>query len=155
MSVSAAIVDKALHGCTLTGRVSRREFFGVLAAFTATVFVAFRSTVYAGPMFDTVILALCLAATLPVIATGWRRLHDIGLPGWPALSPFLLFGSVPAWVATDRAHFSQGGQIPGTVGGVLDRTAAAIAALAVLVLSAFPSHPGPNRYGPNPTEVNP
>lgn len=100
-----------------------------------------------------------LATFLPMLAAGWRRMHDTGRSGLYLFYPLIaMFGlSIFVWVfggdalaANDPAALFQG------VFGII-----LILALCVIAISPFivlfwltrPSQPGPNHYGPNPYEV--
>jgi uncharacterized membrane protein YhaH (DUF805 family) len=49
--------------------------------------VIFGFATAAGPATQVVSPIFSLAAFLPVLAAGWRRMHDSGRPGWYLLIP--------------------------------------------------------------------
>ncbi|KPA21659.1 Inner membrane protein YhaH [Shimia sp. SK013] len=104
-----------------------------------------------------------LACLLPWLAVSWRRLHDIGKPGYFGFLPWL------AWIAlifavtvahTGLTEFmtqmSETGRVnvPTTVpvGLTVFFSFFGLVGLVIYWLTR-PSQPGPNKYGPNPHEV--
>ncbi|MFC3078240.1 DUF805 domain-containing protein [Phenylobacterium terrae] len=69
----------------LSGRASRLEFTIVLVAWLA-VFIAYRG---AGPQDLSMALLVGVAASVPMILTGVRRLHDRDQSGWWMLLSFV------------------------------------------------------------------
>lgn len=96
-----------------------------------------------------------LATTLPMIAAGWRRMHDSGRSGLHLLYPFIAAVGVTSYLSLigglSGALEGDFGQFVDTIGGLI-----ALAAMIVLILSPLiviwwltrPSQPGPNAYGP-------
>lgn len=82
---------------------------------------------------------------LPVFALVARRLHDIGLPGWPAL-PLVLTGlALALW---NDLHFRAGETVAALPGALqLPRVACGIAIYAILL---WAPQRRANRYGPDP-----
>lgn len=118
-----------------------------------------------------------IAASLPLLAVGSRRLQDTGEPGEHAVTPWAKFAvavlaahwAVQLSTALNTAFASQSPPDgPGGFGFVLiyggGSFSLAIAALVDFLLflnsitpafaqTMLPSQPGPNKYGPNPHEV--
>lgn len=101
-----------------------------------------------------------LATFLPLLAAGWRRMHDTGRSGLFLFYPLMVMIGIGGFMA-----------MTGFMGGIDDPTTLfssltgliLVLALVVLTLSPFivlwwltrPSEPGTNDYGPNPLEVTP
>jgi len=101
-----------------------------------------------------------LAVVIPMLAAGWRRLHDTGRPGWYLLLPMalgiatmiMLFGGVAAF-----AVLEQGVEDPDVLRGpaaLLGGTGVLIVSVLQLILSVLmiwwltrPSQEGSNQYG--------
>jgi len=106
-----------------------------------------------------------LAVFLPMLAAGWRRLHDTGRPGWYLLLPLVLsFGTMILFM-TGVFVFSaleSGVDDPEALRGpasVLGLAGIAIVSIIQLVISVMmiwwlsrPSQDGANEYG-SPTSV--
>jgi len=79
---------------TFRGRASRSEFWWfTLALVLVHIAVEFLSPAVfgvAGPVIGHIRTLLLLFLFLPWSAAGYRRLHDIGWPGWPFLAPLTL-----------------------------------------------------------------
>lgn len=76
---------------------------------------------------------------LPLSSLLTRRVHDVGLPGWPILALILAIGALSLWSSTFN-HVS-----------ALD-WGGAVALLGLLALAlAWPGQAGENRFGP-PTQ---
>ena len=174
---------------TFSGRASRAEFwkfilFMILVLivltiinsliFGPTVIESVRSTVsasgevqtarsikyeYNSGVFGTV---FTLAALLPWLAVGWRRMHDHNRPGYlPWLS--LLVVVVGMFLAVGASiGFGLMFELLRTTGNVTVQSAGTGVLMLVLMLGAFllnlywltrPSDPHTNKYGPNPHEV--
>ena len=84
---------------------------------------------------------------LPVFALTVRRLHDIGLPGWPGPINALLGLMLGAWHALRY-------RIPGMDALPLGWEIARVVSLLLFYMALFwvPSR-GPNRYGADPRRV--
>ena len=148
MATIADMTKTALRPLSLKGRASRREFLfvlvlAILAAFTIT----FIGTGVLS-LSDDAMLVVWPVATMPVIATAWRRLHDTGLPGWPALLPVGLLLLTPLWVWIDQTWFAGGGQLAGIVGGLLGLSSACLAAAILLLFLLRRGPPAPTPMAP-------
>ena len=102
-----------------------------------------------------------LAVVIPMLAAGWRRLHDTGRPGWYLLLPaalsiatmFMLFSGVAVFSVLE-----QGADDPEVLRGpaaLLGVTGVMVVGVLQLILSVLmiwwlsrPSQEGTNDYGP-------
>ena len=102
-----------------------------------------------------------LAVVIPMLAAGWRRLHDTGRPGWYLLVPaalsiatmFMLFSGVAVFSVLE-----QGADEPDALRGpaaLLGATGLMVIGVLQLILSVLmiwwlsrPSEDGANDYGP-------
>lgn len=102
-----------------------------------------------------------LAVVVPMLAAGWRRLHDTGRPGWYLLLPaalsivtmFMLFSGVAVFSVLE-----QGADNPDALRGpaaLLGVTGLMVVWVLQLILSVLmiwwlsrPSQEGANEYGP-------
>lgn len=101
-------------------------------------------TSYGGGPFATVV---SLGTFLPLLAVGWRRMHDTGRPGWLYLLPTL--------VALGGGVIAAAAGLAGSDGGaavlVLVALLGGLAAFLLLIYwLTRPSEPGANAYGPEP-----
>ncbi|WP_333832320.1 DUF805 domain-containing protein [Rubrimonas sp.] len=141
---------------TFSGRARRPEFWWfVLFTVLAAVVAALLDMALGFGAGDSgpVSLIVSLALTLPGIAAAWRRLHDVGRPGWFALAPNV------AGAATGVLVFAMAASIDPQTGAppLVFQTLAALGGLATLglfvllvVWLASKSQPGENRFGPEP-----
>ena len=121
-------------------------------------------------VYDWLFIGFELAVLLPSMAVGVRRLHDIGLPGWPALllEPILRVpDSVSEFGAARLAEpFGYGfdGYVPGNGASMFGvavppsvavaLTIAQISLMVFIPLAALlPSRTQANRWGPPPGMV--
>ncbi len=101
-----------------------------------------------------------LAVLIPMLAAGWRRLHDTGRPGWYLLLPMALSITTLFVMLGGVAFFSvleQGTENPDALRGpaaVLGVTGIVVVSILQLVLSILmiwwltrPSQEGANEYG--------
>ncbi|SMX25497.1 DUF805 domain-containing protein [Boseongicola aestuarii] len=102
-----------------------------------------------------------LAIVVPMLAAGWRRLHDTGRPGWYLLLPaalgiatmFMLFSGIAVFSVLE-----QGADDPDALRGpaaLLGVTGLMVVGVLQLILSVLmiwwlsrPSQEGTNDYGP-------
>ncbi|SPJ28240.1 DUF805 domain-containing protein [Falsiruegeria mediterranea] len=102
-----------------------------------------------------------LAVVIPMLAAGWRRLHDTGRPGWYLLLPAALSIATMFMVFSGVAVFSvleQGADDPDALRGpaaLLGTTGLMVVGVVQLILSVLmiwwlsrPSEEGANDYGP-------
>jgi uncharacterized membrane protein YhaH (DUF805 family) len=155
---------------TFSGRARRPEYWWFfLFIILGSVIASFIDGAIFGigtpqePPTQVVSPLFSLATFLPMLAVGWRRMHDTGKPGWYLLIPLLV--TVAGMVALMVGAISLG-QLD--IAGVTEETLAAEATgpglaglaifgvvqivLAILVLwwLTRPTQPGPNAYGEEP-----
>lgn len=113
-----------------------------------------------GVIFSVIVL-------LPTLTTCWRRLQDLGRPGWHILIPvpffvmtFLAMTVNQIEVPVDTSMLADPTGVPTTIsvpGNVIAVIAAGalsiLAVIYILINLARGSQPGPNEYGPNPYEA--
>lgn len=168
---------------TFSGRAPRAEFWKFLLALAlAQIALIVIKTVTLGPAeltapgpdgqpvvvrvaYDSGLAGrlLMIAAFLPMLAAGWRRLHDRNLSGWWLLAPVALqlaltWGAalvlIGPWVLWSA--FRDYGNVSFNIGGApgLILALASIAMwIALIVTLSRRGTLGPNRFGPNPLEV--
>jgi uncharacterized membrane protein YhaH (DUF805 family) len=151
-----------------SGRATRSEYWWfVLAVILAGVVLAIIDSVIFGvnpetgessgilnPLFQ-------LAMLLPMLAAGWRRLHDTGRPGWYLLLPMALNVVTMIMLFTGIAVFSvleRGVDDPDVLRGpaeFLGVTGVLVVFVLQLVLTILmiwwltrPSEEGTNKFGP-------
>jgi uncharacterized membrane protein YhaH (DUF805 family) len=98
-----------------------------------------------------------LATFIPLLAVGWRRMHDTGRSGWLYILPTLVvLGSILLTLLVGGIFVASGGGEPPESGGalaiipLLGFLAGGIAFVLLLWWLTRPSDPGPNAYGPEP-----
>ena len=151
----------------LRGRASRSEYWWfALFVFAVLMVLSLVDAMIFGA--DTLFSPLTSIATLvlffPFMAVGWRRMHDIGKPGWYILLPQLIslaafatflftigiFGAIAdAAGATNDARFAVDGVILITV-SIVFYGATLIAVLSILWWLTRPGDEYPNRHGNPP-----
>ncbi len=150
---------------TFSGRASRPEFWWFALAWIVFLVLLDRlrltlqmSFNIGGGYYALLVELASLLLQVPLLAAGWRRLHDTGLPGWPMLVPFaalplafILF--FVAWGIADSERPDLG--FVGTVAATSSILLPIFAFAGAVFLLSRPSNPGPNKYGPNPCEVTP
>lgn len=115
---------------------------------------------YSGGIFGNIFLLIC---ALPWITAGWRRMYDIGKPGYLPYLPLLGWWLIMLLILIAHtgisgffSEYAQQGQFQVAVSGYL-AGAMIVAFIIVLILNihwlATPSEPTTNKYGPNPSEV--
>lgn len=150
---------------TFSGRARRPEYwYFVLFIFLGAVALSFidsalfglRSTedYGSGPLTSL----FQLATFIPLLAVGWRRMHDTGRPGWYLLLPLAV--SLLAALLMAVGAFGMTGMMTGRHGpAAMGAGAGAIALFGLLQLIALilmlwwltrPSQKGKNAYGPEP-----
>lgn len=87
--------------------------------------------------------AFALAVLTPTLAVSWRRMHDVGRPGYAIFAPLLCLPLL--LIRTLYGEISFG---PGLTLYPLIPVLALGLSLLVLFWLASPSEAGPNRYGP-------
>jgi len=150
------------------GRAARSEYWWfvlfmvlvsvVLAVLDASLFGVDPET---GEGVQVLTPAFQLAVVVPMLAAGWRRLHDTGRPGWYLLLPTALAVVTMIMLFSGVAIFSvleQGANDPEALRGpaaILGITGLAVVSALQLILSILmiwwltrPSQEGSNEYGP-------
>ena len=84
---------------TFKGRASRSEFWWFylfLFLLNCSVLIILGVVIgFANPMTDKIGDAVYWGTTLPILAAGSRRLHDIGKSGWWQLIMLTVIGTIP------------------------------------------------------------
>lgn len=150
-----------------SGRAQRSEYWWfVLFVILVSVGLAVLSAVLFGTDPETgegsnlLNSVFQLAIMLPMLAAGWRRLHDTGRPGWYLLLPMAFSIATMVMLLTGVAVFSAletGAEDPETLRGpaaFLGATGLMVMYAIQLVLSVVmiwwlsrPSQEGTNEYG--------
>lgn len=170
MGFSAAVKTCFRKYVTFSGRAPRPEYWwfflflllgSVIASMVDKMVFGVetgteRATQVVSPLFS-------LVTFLPVLAAGWRRMHDTGRPGWYLLIPIFfsvvmmlgLFVGVFGFAELEKAGADEG-TLRSAAGG-LGVAGLAIAGIVQLVLSALiiwwltrPTQAGVNQYGNEP-----
>lgn len=102
-----------------------------------------------------------VATFLPLLAAGWRRMHDSGRSGLHLVYPLIVMIGTATFAAFGMG-LAEGAGDPGSAIALITSFILFIA-LCVLIVSplmvlwwlARPTQPGTNRYGPDPREVTP
>lgn len=102
-----------------------------------------------------------LAVAIPMLAAGWRRLHDTGRPGWYLLLPaalsivtmIMLFSGIAVFSVLEQgADDPEALRGPAALLGVTGLMVVAVLQLILLVHMIWwlsrPSQEGTNEYGP-------
>lgn len=180
MNFRQAVISCLRRYFTFSGRSMRSEYwwFVLFLLLAGTVSGLIDNAIYGDELIETHVIdaetyatvettglfeaAFWLLTFLPMLAVGWRRMHDTGRSGLCLLYPLIAMVGVTAFatMAGVMAGMLPGPDVPAAdPGGFV--VAVTILAVIVLVLSPFlvlwwltrPSQPGPNQYGPNPHEV--
>lgn len=155
---------------TFSGRAARPEYwwfflFIVLGSVTATAVdgLVFGFGTTQEPATQVVNPAFSLVTFLPLLAAGWRRMHDTGRPGWYLLIPLAVSVAMVLGLLLGVFSFAKM-EVAGADEETL-RTAASglgsagivIAGIAQLVLTLLlvwwltrPTQAGANQYGDEP-----
>jgi uncharacterized membrane protein YhaH (DUF805 family) len=165
MTFAEAVRRCLKHYATFSGRARRPEYWwfflfvmlgGIVASLIDGALFGFGSpdepeTQIVSPLWS-------LAMFLPLLAAGWRRMHDTGRPGWYLLIPMLISLAVLFLLGFEMAAFLAMGS-PETIGPGLGAGLALVAVLLVAQLVASllilwwltrPTQKGRNEYGPEP-----
>jgi len=153
---------------TFSGRAPRSEFWWSLALGIIPIafFVGIATLIdnrmiengsrISGEFHPLIWLALTLSL-LPILASGFRRLHDAGLPGWLILVPPTIFG-VAFFGSFLISGFPVGPNYNAYASWPFAMTMIGVTLIslgALLTALVLPSTPSTNKYGPNPHEVTP
>ena len=138
------------------GRTPRMEFLqfclGYLPIAALLVFLAAKVS-------DLIGLIAAFAFMVPMVAAGYRRLHDTGLEGYLIFFPLIVLPLSILLLTTPLSIEVSGTQIFGldlrrSMFWVLVAVLHAIIAVLIGVRLLFPSDPNKNFFGPNPNEVS-
>ncbi len=142
MGFQEAVATCFENYATFSGRAKRPEMWWfMLFGFLGVLGLGVLDVLIFGPQGGPAPLAgvFYLVIFLPTLAVQWRRLHDLGKPGYYALTPLL--GGVVAIVG-----LAIGSPDIETVGSGLSF----ILSILLLVLYASRGQEGPNAYGVEP-----
>jgi len=171
MGFSAAVKTCFSQYVTFSGRARRPEYwwfvlFIVLGSVAANLIDGFLFGVgtLEEPATQAVSPIFSLATFLPLLAVGWRRMHDTGRPGWYLLIPLLVSCAMLLAFALGVVGFSQlemagtGEETLRTAGGGIGIAGVAVLGIAQLVLTLLiiwwltrPTQAGANQYGDEPS----
>ena len=141
---------------TFSGRARRPEYWWfVLFTFVAGVVATVLDVILGTGTFDggMVQSLVSISLLLPTLGVTWRRMHDVGRPGYHALLPMAVMFVVAAVLVTALDGRRMG---PGSLSSVANPAfwvfaLATLGAFALVVKwLASPGQPGPNRFGPEP-----
>jgi uncharacterized membrane protein YhaH (DUF805 family) len=151
-----------------SGRSARPEFWWfVLFVFVGTFVLSIvDSLIWGATESATKIFAplFQLATFLPLLAVGWRRLHDTGKPGWYLLLPMLVslafvlalltgvfaFGALEV-VGTPEEQLRGPAAFLGVTGMIVSGIVQLVLAVLMTWWLTRPSEPGANAYGAPPS----
>lgn len=157
---------------TFSGRARRPEYwwfflFIILGSMVTGIFdgVLFGVSTPTEPATQVLSPIFSLATFLPVLAAGWRRMHDTGRPGWYLLIPLLtslammlaMFFGIFGFAELEKAGADE--EALRTAAGGLGMAGILVMGIVQLVLTILiiwwltrPSQAGANQYGdePNP-----
>lgn len=170
MGFSEAVSTCLTRYATFSGRARRPEYwwfilFVVLGSIVGGLIdlVLFGAGTEAEPATAVVGPLFQLATLVPILAAGWRRMHDTGRSGWYLLLPTAvsLLGLVAlslGWVGvTELEQGTVNAETLETVGQGYGLAVLGLVALVQLVLAVLviwwltrPSQPGSNAFGPEP-----
>lgn len=101
-----------------------------------------------------------LATLLPILAVGWRRMHDTGRSGLYLLYPILVWIGIGTFASMAGITGQiMAGDLAAAFAGlvgiimILSMIIAVLSPLIVIWWLTRPTQPGPNQWGPNPNEV--
>ena len=170
MSFTDSVKTCLSNYVTFSGRARRPEYwwfvlFGVIASsvlgtIDRAIFgvdpVTQTSNGFLAPLFS-------LAIMLPMLAVGWRRMHDTGRPGWYLVLPmavsfatlFFLMVGVMGFAGlesagTDPDALMGSAALLGISGMIAGVAIQVILAILLLWWLTRPSDPGDNAFGPPP-----
>ncbi|MCB1335528.1 MAG: DUF805 domain-containing protein [Roseivivax sp.] len=159
---------------TFAGRASRSEYwyfalFIVLGAAGLSIVdsILFGDDPATGKPRHVISALFQLATVVPLLAVGWRRMHDSGRPGWYNLLPMLVSIGIVVLLLGGAAMVGMAGMMPhpgpqaqggmaaaGLLAGGIFVVTLMVLQLALALLMLWwltrPSDPDANAYGPPP-----
>jgi uncharacterized membrane protein YhaH (DUF805 family) len=170
MGFSTAVKTCFSKYVTFSGRARRPEYwwfilFIIIGSIAATLIdgVIFGFGTPEAPATQVASPIFSLATILPVLAVGWRRMHDTGRPGWYLLIPLgvsiatmlgLMLG-ILGFTGMEMAGVDEQA-LRGAAGG-LGIAGIAVMGILQLIVSILviwwltrPTQPGANQYGEEP-----
>lgn len=171
MGFSAAVKTCLSKYATFSGRARRPEYwwfflFVVLGSAIATVVdgAIFGFGTTQEPATQVVSPVFSLATFLPILAVGWRRMHDTGRSGWYLLIPLFVsfammlglmlgvFGFAELEMAgVDEEALRAASSGLGMAGIAIMGIAQLVLAVLVLWWLTRPTQEGANQYGDEPS----
>jgi hypothetical protein len=165
MKFGAAVASAYKKTFVFSGRASRSEYwwFFLFSAILSTLIVAgfiIRSFAgldinateeEAGSAFLSAIIpaiGLCwLTSGLPAVALGFRRLHDIGQPGWwiGVQTTLQIFTAISFYTALSGG--GDAASVAGATGLTISSGLMNILQVITLIMTIVPSQPFANKYG--------
>ncbi len=151
-----------------SGRAARSEYwwFALFVFVVSVVFAVIDTSLFGvnpdtGEGVQVLTPIFQLAVAIPMLAAGWRRLHDTGRPGWYLLLPaalsivtmIMLFSGIAVFSVLEQgADDPEALRGPAALLGVTGLMVVAVLQLILLVLMIWwlsrPSQEGTNEYGP-------
>lgn len=171
MSLATAIQTCLRKYAVFTGRASRPEFWWFVLFGLASLIVCggLDSWLFGVPAsadddrIGPVTFLMNLFLFLPMLAVGWRRLHDVGKPGWYVLIPTIisivavlgLFSGVAGFTLLERSVAdSEMLRAPAALLGATGMMMVGFAQLVMMCLLLWwwtrPSEAHANAFGPPP-----
>jgi len=167
MTFTTAIKTCLSKYVTFSGRARRPEYWWfVLFVFLGAVLLSIIDAIVFGTNPETgepsqfLTPLFQFATLLPMLAAGWRRMHDVGYPGWYLLLPLAISFAMMLFLFSGVAVFAlMEGRVddpevlrgPAAFLGLSGLIAAALLQLALSILILWwltrPSQPEANAYG--------
>ncbi len=165
MTFKEAIQTCLRNYVTFSGRATRPEYWwfflfcflgGLIASALESLINGITNTADGPTLLSA---AFNLATFLPMLAVGFRRMHDTGRSGLYLFYPLIAFMGLVTFVGMFGPEDAFSGELMNNVEGIfgtiviLALIVIAISPLVVIWWLTRPSEPGENKYGPNPNEV--
>ncbi|MEM1362683.1 MAG: DUF805 domain-containing protein [Pseudomonadota bacterium] len=171
MTFSVAVQTCLTKFLMLTGRASRPEYwwFYLFALIVTAIASIVDGLIFGFPNEgevgqNPITMVASFIVFWPLLAAGWRRMHDTGRPGWLVLLPLLVFIAGFAFFLITIGIFGEFGHVANETSEEMVQTdrvisvfmifliiAAMLAAgIVKLVMLIKPGETGPNEYGPPP-----
>lgn len=160
MAVEKSPVEWALTPlkkyATFSGRAPRAEYwwfylFLIIAYVVAMMIDGMIGSSLLGP-YGILAGLIWLAAIVPSLAAGVRRLHDTNRSGWWMLAPILPYIVALAMMGPVLLNPESAATAPTAslgIAGIL-MMVAGVLAIVLFVFTVLPGTKGPNNYGPDP-----